>query len=181
MIAPAMDLAKVYLIVLCGAVAAPLLFVLSRAFYKCFRPQVRRLIVLVVHSNLAFCENITWLQGMLFFLYLAVNAVVLSLDTNTSGVLMKKTAQIASANLMLLFLGGRTSPMANMVQLSLPNYYFMHGCIAIVATCEALVHSGLSLRQLKPNAYVISGSLVRFFFIYTPFATALISNANTLW
>ncbi|KAH6869641.1 hypothetical protein B0T10DRAFT_533794 [Thelonectria olida] len=108
-----MDFARIYLVVLCGAISF----------------------------------GVSGLQFSILVLYLAANGFLLGVGSGAKAELEKRAAAIASANLMLVFLGGRTNPLANFLQIPLASYYFGHSWIAIVATCEALLHSGLALSR----------------------------------
>ncbi|KAI3579771.1 hypothetical protein IWW34DRAFT_621180 [Fusarium oxysporum f. sp. albedinis] len=101
---------------------------------------------------------VTGLKISLLILFLAANGFLLGVGISDLAELEQRTAVIASANLMLVFLGGRTNALADFVQIPLSTYYVGHRWIGVVATCEALLHSALALfRRQKFDALTKSG------------------------
>ncbi|KAI8405732.1 hypothetical protein FOFC_15220 [Fusarium oxysporum] len=109
---------------------------------------------------------VTGLQISSLILYLAANGFLLGVGISDLAELEQRAAAIASANLMLVFLGGRTNALADFAQIPLSTYYFGHRWIGVVATCEALLHSALALSRrqkfdaLTKSGYVAIGGLV---------------------
>lgn len=159
------DFGQIYLVVLCGALALPLLLVGCRFVVLLAEPHLR---AWVAQFNYAkprlggIGPRVSGSQLSILILYLAINGVLLGVGIDTLLELERRAAAIASANLMLVFLGGRTNPLADFMQIPLASYYFGHRWIGIVATCEALLHSGLALsrRQKQDASLVQSGYIV---------------------
>jgi hypothetical protein len=159
-----MDFARVYLYVLCGALALPVLFIAIRFLYLLIEPHLRVRITRFRYSKIKFGNigRATGLQLLSLALYFAVNGFLLGVDINDWAELEQRAATIASANLMLVFLGGRTNALSDFAQIPLSTYFFGHRWIGIVATCEALTHSGLALSHhqnldaLSKSGYIVS-------------------------
>lgn len=160
-----MDFAQIYLIALCAALALPLLLIATRFLYFTIEPHLRVQAAHFRYSKLALGGiglGVSGLQLSILLLYLAANGFLLAVGNGAKVELEKRAAAIASANLMLVFLGGRTNPLANFIQIPLASYYFGHCWIGIVATCEALLHLGLALSQrprfdsLAKSGYLVS-------------------------
>ncbi|KAJ3494057.1 hypothetical protein NLG97_g4328 [Lecanicillium saksenae] len=166
----ALDLVQIYLVTLSGAVGIPILLFAARSSGGYVTPYLRRQCASMIHSTLTFWPRTSYLQTALILLYIGVNAAVLSFHTKSEstrdGTLSKRASLLASANMMLLFLGGRTNPSVDFVQIPLFVHRFAHRWIAVVATGEALLHAVLELSQrprLRPVALsgcVSAGSLL---------------------
>ena len=159
-----LDLVRIYLICFCGVVCCPLLFIVIRWSGVLLAPHMRRLRATMVHSTLTFWPRTTYLQSLAVMIYTGLNAVVLSIGIMEEESLSKRASLIASANLMLLFVGGRTNPLADFVQIPLFTYSFLHRWISVIATCEALLHSSIELYHwgLK-DKNAISGCMACYF------------------
>jgi hypothetical protein len=172
-----MDFARIYLYVLCGALALPVLFIAARFLCLTFEPYLRVRATRFRYSILRFGGigfKATGLQLSSLALYLAANGFLLGVGISTLSELEQRAAAIASANLMLVFLGGRTNALADFVQIPLSTYYFGHRWIGIVATLEAALHSGLALsHRQKLDALTKSGYIVS-----TPTITSLLDSTN---
>lgn len=160
-----LDLVQVYLVTLYGAMGIPILLFAARSSGVYAAPYIRRQYASMVHSTLTFWPRTSYLQTALIALYIGVNAAVLSLQTKSEstkdGTLSKRASLLASANMMILFLGGRTNPWADFIQIPLFVYRFAHIWLAVVATGEALLHASLQLSlrlHLRPMA--LSGYVV---------------------
>ena len=159
-----MDFARIYLYVLCGALALPVLFIAIRFMYLSVEPHLRVRATRFKYSKIKFGSvgRATGLQLSTLVLYFAVNGFLLGIGINDWAALEQRAAAIASANLMLVFLGGRTNSLSDFAQISLPTYLFGHRWIGVVATCEAMVHSGLALARrqnldaLSKSGYIVS-------------------------
>ncbi|KAJ4196919.1 hypothetical protein NW759_016376 [Fusarium solani] len=158
------DFGQIYLVVLCGALALPLLLVGCRFVVLLAEPHLR---AWVAQFNYAkprlggIGPRVSGSQLSILILYLAINGILLGVGIDTLLELERRAAAIASANLMLVFLGGRTNPLADFMQVPLASYYFGHRWIGIVATCEALLHSGLALsRRQKLDASLVQSGYI---------------------
>ncbi|KAM0670866.1 hypothetical protein ACQRIU_001261 [Beauveria bassiana] len=171
----ALDLVRIYLITLCGAVGIPIFLFAARSSSAYAAPYLRRICASMVHSTLTFWPRTSYLQTALIALYIGVNATVLGLQTKgestRDGTLSRRASLLALSNMMILFLGGRTNPWADFLQIPLFVYRFAHTWLALVTTGEALLHACLELsqrRHLHPVAlsgYVAAASLLLTFVV----------------
>jgi hypothetical protein len=163
----AMDFAQIYLYVLCGAIGSLVLFIVCRISYPKIEPYIRVRVTHFKYSKIKLGGTslaVTGLKISLLILFLAANGFLLGVGISDLAELEQRTAVIASANLMLVFLGGRTNALADFVQIPLSTYYVGHRWIGVVATCEALLHSALALfRRQKFDALTKSGYVVSLF------------------
>ena len=155
----------VYLIAPCAIVAVPLLFVIVRFLHSWLWPKLCVLTARFKHSRLPFLPialGLTWLRLSLLLLYIAANVVILRVPTgDDQPTLERKSAQAASMNLAILFLAGRTNPLADLLQIPLHTFYFAHRWIGIVTVAEALLHAVLVLSHRRDlDALGQSGLLV---------------------
>lgn len=68
---------------------------------------------------------------------------------------------MAIINMVPLFLGGRTNPVADALGISIQSYYFAHNWIGRVAIVEALIHSVIVLTlRPRPGPIATSGIIV---------------------
>jgi hypothetical protein len=160
----AMDFSRIYLYALCGAIGLLVLFIVCRFFYPLIEPSIRVRVTQFKYSKMKLSGTgfaVTGLQISSLILYLAANGFLLGVGISDLAELEQRAAAIASANLMLVFLGGRTNALADFAQIPLSTYYFGHRWIGVVATCEALLHSALALsRRQKFDALTKSGYVV---------------------
>jgi hypothetical protein len=162
-----MDFARIYLYVLCGALALPVLFIAIRFLCLSIEPYLRVRATRFRYSKIKFGSigRATGLQLLSLALYFAVNGFLLGVGINDWAELEQRAAAMASANLMLLFLGGRTNALSDFAQIPLSTYFFGHRWIGIVTTCEAMAHSGLALSHhqnldaLSKSGYIVSAPI----------------------
>lgn len=151
-----LDFVQIYLITFCGAVALPLLLYVARTSGAFITPFLRRQCASMVHLTLTFWPRTSYLQTALLLFYFGVNAVLLSLNIKEKGTregtLSRRASLLASANTMILFLGGKTNPWVDFVQIPVFVYNLAHRWIAVVSVCEALLHSALELYRRPPAA-----------------------------
>ncbi|KAF5973969.1 hypothetical protein FCOIX_8547 [Fusarium coicis] len=137
------------------------LFISGRFVYPHVEPSIRVRVMHFKYSKIKLGGTgfaITGLQISSLILFLAANGLLLGVGISDLAELEQRAAAIASANLMLVFLGGRTNVLADWVQIPLSIYYVGHRWIGVVATCEALLHSALALfRHKKFDALTKSG------------------------
>ncbi|KAM7204417.1 hypothetical protein V8F33_001719 [Rhypophila sp. PSN 637] len=144
-----MDPTTLYLIAVGGAVTIPLLTRVITSLCHWFGLRFQFILSRFRNSSpilLPRSWEISWQRLFLILGFIAGNSIALALPTEDSS-LERRTAQAASVNLMLVLIGGRTNPLADLVQIPLHSYYFAHRWIGAVATAEALLHSILVLRR----------------------------------
>ncbi|KAJ4248080.1 hypothetical protein NW762_012850 [Fusarium torreyae] len=158
-----MDYASLYLAVFCGALALPPVFLFSRFLYTRIEPHVRVGVAHFKYSRLTFRGMSVGFSGLglsVLVIYMVANALLLGIGSKGMEDLEKRSATVAAANLMLVFLGGKTNPLADLVRIPLASYYLVHRCVAVIATVEALLHSGLILyRRPVFDASTKSGTI----------------------
>ncbi|KAF5019072.1 hypothetical protein F66182_8930 [Fusarium sp. NRRL 66182] len=76
-------------------------------------------------------------------IFIATNALLLSIGSKGKEGLGKRNLTIAAVNLMLVILGGKTNPLADLVRIPLSSCYLAHRRIATIATAEALLHPSM--------------------------------------
>lgn len=73
----------------------------------------------------------------------------------------QRAATIALINMVPLFIGGQTNPLANTLGISVQSYYFTHNWIGQVAIVEAVLHSIVMLSlQPQPGSIATSNIIV---------------------
>ncbi|KAI0191362.1 hypothetical protein F4808DRAFT_465410 [Astrocystis sublimbata] len=100
---------------------------------------------------------------------------------------------LAIINTTLLFLGGRTNPLADFLRVPLSTYYLSHHWVGRVAILEGLIHSGLMLTRTRHgqatyrslSGYIAAGGLLTLlltspFFLRRFFRTYFRSHFSTL-
>lgn len=104
---------------------------------------------------------ITRLQASCLVIYLASNLLVLFLGLHGVQQLEKRAALMAIINMVPLFLGGRTNPVADALGISIQSYYFAHNWIGRVFILEAMLYSiiVLTLRP-RPGPTTTSGIII---------------------
>ncbi|KAF5571962.1 hypothetical protein FPHYL_28 [Fusarium phyllophilum] len=159
-----MDFASLYLKVFCGALALPPAFFITRFVYRRIEPHIRVTIAYFIYYKLTFrrkCLQISGLGLSVLVIYIVTNALFLGIGSKGKADLEKRAATIAAVNFMLVFLGGKTNPLADLIRFPLSSYYLAHGCIAVIATAEVVLHSGLILYH-RPvfDEFAKSGTIV---------------------
>ena len=89
----------------------------------------------------------------------------MGLGIKSTSDLISRSGMMASINLIPLFLGGRTSVLANFLGISLHTYYLAHHWIGRIVVLQGLLHVGLVIASGKPwtfDSFQISGISVRF-------------------
>ncbi|KAF5240564.1 hypothetical protein FANTH_9535 [Fusarium anthophilum] len=143
-----MDFPSLYLKVFCGALALPPAFFFTRFVYRGIEPHIRVIIAYFIYYKLTFrrkCLQISGLGLSVLVIYIVANALFLGIGSKGEADLEKRAATIAAMNFMLVFLGGKTNPLADLIRFPLSSYYLAHRCIAVIATAEVVLHSGLIL------------------------------------
>ena len=159
-----MDYALLYLGIFCGALALLPLFLLCRCLHAVIEPHIRVWVAYFKYSKLRFGGTVVGVSGLklsVLVAYITANALLLGIATKGIEDLGKRTAIVAATNLMLVFLGGKTNPLADFLHIPLPTYYLAHRCIAVIATTEVLLHAGISLyRHPVFDSAAKSGTIV---------------------
>lgn len=103
----------------------------------------------------------TRLQACCLIVYLAANLLVLFLALGNARQFEQRAAIMALINMVPLFIGGRTNPLADALGISVQSYYFAHNWIGRVAILEAVLHSIVVLcLQPRPGSIATSGIIV---------------------
>ncbi|KAI3326655.1 hypothetical protein HD806DRAFT_520419 [Xylariaceae sp. AK1471] len=112
--------------------------------------------------------SITRLELLVFIIYLASNTVLLTLWNRGVEDVQRRTALLAIINTTLLFLGGRTNPLADFLRVPLSTYYLSHHWVGRVAILEGLIHSAFMLTRARHDqttyislsGYIVSSCLL---------------------
>ncbi|KAI3326510.1 hypothetical protein HD806DRAFT_520363 [Xylariaceae sp. AK1471] len=113
--------------------------------------------------------SITRLELLVFIIYLASNTVLLTLWNRGVEDVQRRTALLAIINTTLLFLGGRTNPLANFLRVPLSTYYLSHHWVGRVAILEGLIHSAFMLTRARHDqtTYIsLSGYIVSSYLLW---------------
>ena len=157
-----LDFFQIYIIVFCGMLSLPLIHMLTMTLYRRLEPKFRSSTARFKHSRLSRLPGVTGLQVLLTCLFLGLNvAILIPFGRRGSSRLGTGAAVIATANFMLLLLGGSTNPLADYVRIPLHTYYSAHRAVGAIAAGEAFLHAGLVLqRRQRWDAITISGTIV---------------------
>lgn len=86
-------------------------------------------------------SSVTFLEALLFSLYLVANGVLMVVDIHWSfTAFTTRAGALAAINMIPLFLGGRTNFLADSLGIPLHTYYLAHHWIGRVAIVQSLVH-----------------------------------------
>ncbi len=93
--------------------------------------------------------------------YVIANGACMAIDVRSTRDLMLRSGMMASANMIPLFLGGRTSFLANSAGISLHTYYLAHHWVGRVAIMQGILHASLAISSAKPgDPTTVSGIVV---------------------
>lgn len=168
-----MDVSFYYLIFFLGICA---LIGLCRSWLLCLRYGSRRLVFLLtrylqypVLIQIRHWSDFTRLNALCLLLYIACNCIALAVYTQDARELEQRAAKVAITNMVVLFLGGRTNPAADLLGISIQSYYLAHHWIGCVAAAEAMLYAIIVI-TLRPRlgTIVITGSLVSNIFSLGP-------------
>lgn len=108
--------------------------------------------------------SVTYIEAAALLLYIAVNGGLVFADKREPSNLMIRSGLMSAVNLIPLFVGGRTSVLADRLGIPLHTYYLAHYSIGGVVITQALLHVGLALAIRKPtlDRTTISGAMVGF-------------------
>ncbi len=153
----------------------PRLYRAFRNFFNSYLPYIFNFLPLLLLSmipgTVQFAQNIrypllvprrywmsvTRLECIVLALYFGANCAILILRRANIGPMAAKLAVI---NAILLFLGGRTSPLADFIGIPLSTYYVFHHFIGRVVVIEGVIHAGLAFRHSRPDQTTTSGYIV---------------------
>lgn len=149
-----MNLTHWYAVAIAGT-AACLLFrriglVASEFLVSRFKALALRSIAypLLVHRR--YWTSVTRLQGAMIGSYYIINGFCMGLGIRSRADLIARSGMMASINLVPLFLGGRTSMLANFLGISLHTYYLTHHWIGRLVVIQSLLHVALVIAAGKP-------------------------------
>ncbi|KAI0965373.1 hypothetical protein F4678DRAFT_485327 [Xylaria arbuscula] len=132
-------LATVIALATCRRVAV----VLTEKFQVQFK---RHILYPLVFPRRVHFGSVTRLDVILLVFFLGVNGLVVGWKPNQQEAISRKASQMALLNIVPLFLGGKTNPLLSFVGIPLSKYYFAYHWFGRVATVEAFIHVGLSLK-----------------------------------
>ncbi|KAI9750728.1 MAG: hypothetical protein M4579_006345, partial [Chaenotheca gracillima] len=99
-------------------------------------------------------SSISRVQTLCLISYLTANALCIGIIASSWTDVARNAAHISAANLVSLFLGGRTSLLANYVlRVDLNTYYFVHRWVGRVCLIEGLIHGILRLLQERSRPF----------------------------
>jgi uncharacterized protein involved in response to NO len=105
-------------------------------------------------------DGVSCLHAMLLFAFVGVNvAFTTVIEIHNSQDIMVRSGKIATLNMIPLFLGSRTSFLANRLGVSLQTYYLVHHWIGRVAIIQGLLHATLTIIS---HSRLVSGFVVSF-------------------
>ena len=143
-----MDFSLLYSIVFCGLLSLLPLWVILTTFYRTVEPRFRSSAARFVYTRLPALSQPTWLEISLGVIFLGVNVgVLVHLGVQDLSLLKVGSAKVSTVNFILLFLGRRTNPLADYLNVPLRTYYFAHRVVGLVAIAAAFLHSGLVLHH----------------------------------
>lgn len=96
-------------------------------------------------------DRATWLDYAMLSLFLLANVLVLAIRNGDAAGFVRRSASLALANLVPLFLGGQINSVANAVGLRLRAYSRLHRWLGRVAVVEGLIHMIAAVTLHKPD------------------------------
>ena len=149
-----MNLANWYTVAIAGTTAC-LFFhrtslITSEFLVSRFKALTLKSIVYLLLISRWYWTSITRLQGLIIGSYYIINGFCMGLGIRSRADLIARSGMIASINLVLLFLGGWTSILANFLGISLYTYYLVHYWIGRLVIIQSLLHVALVIISRKP-------------------------------
>ncbi|CZR55712.1 uncharacterized protein PAC_05600 [Phialocephala subalpina] len=94
--------------------------------------------------------SVTRFQGLMVGSYIVINGFCMGIGIKNTGDLLLRSGTMAAINMIPLFLGGRTSVLANFLGISVHTYYLAHHWIGRVVILQSLLHVVLVIATGKP-------------------------------
>jgi hypothetical protein len=149
-----MDLTYWYGVAIAGTAACLLLrligSVASEFLVSRFKALALRSIAYPLLIHRRYWASVTRLQGAMIGSYFIINGLCMGLGIKNKADLMARSGMMASINLIPLFLGGRTSMLANFLGISLHTYYLAHHWIGRLVIIQSILHIVLVIAAGKP-------------------------------
>ncbi len=101
-------------------------------------------------------SSITWLQGMLFSLYLAANIVTVLLFAKSYQDVSRRCGILAAINMTPMFMSGRSIPIFHYLGLPLHVHHLLHHWIGRICIVQALTHVILAVAQRADGGGIYS-------------------------
>jgi hypothetical protein len=151
-----MQVAVWYAVFVAGSIGILILFWLCRTYASPFIRSPRPLLL----EYRYYCPSVTRSQAIIIALYAAANGVGMGLFTRGREEVGLRSGLMATANLIPLFMGGRTNIIADSLNVSLRTYYLLHYWIGRLVVLQALIHIGLAApaasKGLAGSGFVVS-------------------------
>jgi hypothetical protein len=103
--------------------------------------------------------SVTYLEVVLLLLYLIVNGICIRVVAYKASDAMRRLGIMASINMILLFLGGRTNKLADKFGVPLYTYYLLYYWVGRMVVIQGVLYAGLAI-SLSRNSLNKSGILV---------------------
>jgi hypothetical protein len=162
-----MDIIQIYATTVAAIGAALLIRTLGwrllRIIYYHWRPKLKYVCYAILVRR-RYWGSVTWLQSILLSGYVIANGFAMGLDIHNIQDLIRRTGLMATVNMVPLFLGGRTSVLAQFMGISIHSYYLFHHWIGRIVAIQGMLHFGLLVATGQVNgigAFQISGITVR--------------------
>ena len=119
------------------------------------------------------CGSTTRMQALFLLLYVVWNVIFLVIDVHQNRIVLVQSVQkystrlgiMASINMIPLFLGGRTSSLADGLGVPLHAYYLVHHWVGRVVVFQGLLHAILVLGSGTTDVSIASGITVGIAFL----------------
>lgn len=139
---------------------------MSHISYRRTRLFIRRHVSYPLFLQRRYWSSITRLEALLLVVYIVLNGVALGVGIQDGGRLIylrRRSAIMASINMIPLFMGGRTSCLAETLGVPRHAYYLAHHWVGRVVIAQGLLHSILVITSAGfhvSGIVVISGVVV---------------------
>lgn len=127
--------------------------VASNFFVAEFQVWALKRIIYPLLVQRRYFASVTRFQGAVVGSYFIINGVCMGIGIKSTSDLLLRSGTMASINMMPLFLGGRTSVLANFLGISLHTYYLAHHWIGRLVVIQSLLHVSLVIASGKPWTY----------------------------
>ena len=106
--------------------------------------------------------SVTYVEAAALLIYIAANGLFLFADKPQTSNLMLRCGLMSAVNMIPLFLGGRTSVLADRLGIPFHTYYLAHYWIGGMVIGQALIHAllAISARKAALDRITASGALV---------------------